>query len=85
VREEIGGLRAELGEEIGGVRGELGEEIGGLRAKLGEEIGGVRSELGDVRKEINGVQRTIAYGAIAMTGAILAGLAGICTLIAATL
>jgi hypothetical protein len=34
---------------------------------------------------IDDVQHAIAFGAIAMTGAILAGFAGICTLIATQL
>ncbi len=45
----------------------------------------IRSELIAIRGRIDGVQRSIAWAAIALTGAILAGFAGMCTLIAATL
>jgi hypothetical protein len=38
-----------------------------------------------VRKEISGVQRAMVFGAIALTGAILTGFAGICGLIATQL
>ena len=60
-------------------------EIGGVRGELSEGIVGVRAELGEIRKEINGVQRTMVFGAITMTAAILTGFAGICGLIATQL
>lgn len=41
LREEIGGLRAEVREEIGGLRAENGTAIGGLRAK----VAGMRRDL----------------------------------------
>jgi hypothetical protein len=74
-----------LKPEIQSARREMRSEFGGIRAEFREEIGGMRGELGEVRKEINGVQRTMVFGAIALTGAILTGFAGICGLIATQL
>ncbi len=45
----------------------------------------IRDEFKAMRSEIGGIQRTMLFGAISMTGAILAGFAGICTLLAGTL
>jgi hypothetical protein len=45
----------------------------------------MRNEFAAMRKEINGVHRAMVFGAIAMTGAILTGFAGICGLIATQL
>ena len=73
MRREIDGVRS----EIAGVR----REIDGVRS----EIAGLRGEMDAIRESIAGVQRAIAWGAVALTGAILAGFAGMCTLIAATL
>jgi hypothetical protein len=70
VETEVQGLRLEMRNEFAAVRG---------------EINGVRGEMGKMVLRIDDVQRAIAYGAIAMTGAILAGFAAICTLIATQL
>ena len=70
VEAEIGQLRAEMKDEFKSVRG---------------EINGLRTEMGKTTERIDSVQRTIAFGAVALTGAILAGFAAICTLIAAAL
>ena len=59
LHEEIGTLRAEVGNQIGDVR----KEIGALRAEVGKEIGTLRTDLGnqiaDVRKELNTQTRWI--------------------------
>ncbi|MGH2976648.1 MAG: hypothetical protein ACRDLL_17560 [Solirubrobacterales bacterium] len=49
------------------------------------EMNGMRAEMGAIYERIGSVRHTLAYGAISMTGAILAGFAGICALIATTL
>ena len=84
VETEVQGLRLEIRNEFAAVRAEINGvrgEIDGVRG----EINGVRGEMGKMVLRIDDVQRAIAYGAIAMTGAILAGFAGICTLIATQL
>ena len=48
LHEEIGTLRAEVGNQIGDVR----KEIGALRTELGKEIGDVRKEIGTLRAEV---------------------------------
>ena len=48
LHEEIGTLRAEVGNQIGDVR----KEIGALRAEVGKEIGDVRKEIGTLRAEV---------------------------------
>ena len=59
LHEEMGTLRAEVGNQIGDVR----KEIGTLRAEVGKDIGTLRSDLGnqiaDVRKELNTQTRWI--------------------------
>ena len=59
LHEEIGTLRAEVGNQIGDVR----KEIGALRAEVGKEIGTLRTDLSnqiaDVRKELNTQTRWI--------------------------
>ena len=59
LHDEIGTLRAEVGNQIGDVR----KEIGALRAEVGKEIGTLRTDLGnqiaDVRKELNTQTRWI--------------------------
>ena len=59
LHEEIGTLRAEVGNQIGDVR----KEIGTLRAEVGKEIGTLRTDLSnqiaDVRKELNTQTRWI--------------------------
>jgi hypothetical protein len=53
------------------------------------DVNALRSEMKESFDRIDGridsVQRTIAFGAVALTGAILAGFAAICTLLAAAL
>ena len=48
------------------------------------EMNGVRTEMSAMHERIGSVQRAIVFQAVSMTGAILAGFASICTLIAAT-
>lgn len=64
-------------------------EIGGLRLEMRTEFTAMRGEMKEglerVNDRIDSVQRTIAFGAVALTGAILAGFAAICTLLAAAL
>ena len=48
LHEEIGTLRAEVGNQIGDVR----KEIGALRTEVGKEIGDVRKEIGTLRAEV---------------------------------
>jgi hypothetical protein len=55
LHEEIGTLRAEVGNQIGDVR----KEIGTLRAEVGNQIGTLRAEVG---KEIGDVHRRSAGG-----------------------
>jgi archaellum component FlaC len=91
VETEVQGLRLEMRNEFAAVRGEINGvrvEINGVRVEINGvrgEINGVRGEMGKMVLRIDDVQRAIAYGAIAMTGAILAGFAAICTLIATQL
>jgi hypothetical protein len=58
-KEDIVGLRGDIGNDIGGLRGEIGNQIGGLRGEIGtlrgqmaNEIGGLRGELGTLRGDI---------------------------------
>ncbi len=57
--------------------------------RLETEVHGLRVEMRDeftaIRGEVSGLQRTMVFGTVSMTGAILAGFAGICALIAASL
>lgn len=57
--------------------------------RVDADINALRGEMKESLERIDGridsVQRTIAFGAIALTGAILAGFAAICTLLAAAL
>ena len=48
LHEEIGTLRAEVGNQIGDVR----KDIGALRAEVGNQIGDVRKEIGTLRAEV---------------------------------
>jgi archaellum component FlaC len=59
--------------EIRGVRIEIKDEFKAVRG----EINGVRGEINGVREEINGVQRTMVFGFIAMTSAIVTGFAAL--------
>ncbi len=57
--------------------------------RVDADLSALRSEMKESLDRIDGridsVQRTIAFGAIALTGAILAGFAAMCTLLAAAL
>jgi uncharacterized protein YoxC len=44
LRQEVTGLRQEMGEQISGLRQEMGEQISGLRQEMGEQISGLRQE-----------------------------------------
>ncbi len=81
MRTEFASVRNEMKE----MRGELRDEIQGLRGEMNEGARGLRAEMERVNGRIDSVQRAIFFGAIAMTSAILAGFAAICTLLAATL
>jgi hypothetical protein len=81
VDNEVHALRVEMRTEFSAVRAEMN----GMRAEMHQDMSGMRAEMGAIHERIGSVQHTIAYGAIAMAGAILAGFAGICTLIATTL
>jgi len=63
--------------------------IGGLRLEMTTEFTAVRAEMKETRSELvaslNSVQRTMVQMMVALTAAILAGFAGICTLIATQL
>jgi hypothetical protein len=71
-------------------RSEKGDaDIRGLRLEMKTEFAAVRADMKETRSELttslNSVQRTMVQMMVALTAAILAGFAGICTLIAATL
>lgn len=57
--------------------------------RVDADVNALRSEMKESLERIDGridsVQRTIAFGAIALTGAVLAGFAAMCTLLAAAL
>jgi hypothetical protein len=73
-KEDIVGLRGDIGNETGGLRGEIGtlrgeiaNEIGGLRGELGtlrgdisNDIGQLRGDIGGLRGEIGGVEHRLA-------------------------
>jgi hypothetical protein len=67
MREELGGLRVEMREEIGGLRVEMREEIGGLRAEMREEIGGLRAEMRVLNDRVTTLEATTARGFVAVT------------------
>jgi hypothetical protein len=88
VETEFQSSRLEMRTEFTAVRAEMEEMRRGIRAEIGgvrSEMNGMRSEMNAIRESIGGVQRSIAWGAVSLTAAILAGFAGMCTLIAATL
>jgi hypothetical protein len=73
--------RIEMRTEFAAMR----SEMKGMRVELRDEIKGLRGEMGRIDERIDSVQRAIAFGAVALTGAILAGFAAMCTLLAAAL
>jgi len=71
--------------EIVGLRLEMRTEFTEMRTEFTEMRSEMKGDFDRVNARIDSVQRTIAFGAVALTGAILAGFAAICTLIATTL
>lgn len=86
---DICGLRLEMKAEFAAVRTEIKTEFAAVRAEMKTEFAAARTEMKETRSELtaslNSVQRTMVQMMVALTAAILAGFAGICTLIAATL
>jgi predicted nucleic acid-binding Zn-ribbon protein len=60
-------------------------EVHDLRSEMKGEFRGIRDEIGKMTVRIDSVQRTIAFGAVALTGAIIAGFGAMCALLAAAL
>jgi len=60
-------------------------EVHDLRSEMKGEFRGVRDEIGKMTVRIDSVQRTIAFGAVALTGSIIAGFGAMCALLAAAL
>jgi hypothetical protein len=85
----IGSLRLEMRTEFTAIRDEMNGMRGEINGVPRGEINGIRGEiakeLGKMTARIDSVQRTIAFGAVALTGAILAGFSAMCALIAAAL
>jgi chromosome segregation ATPase len=52
LREEIGGLRAEMGAEFASVRGEMATEFANVRDEMTAEFANVRGEMGGLRAEM---------------------------------
>jgi ABC-type phosphate transport system auxiliary subunit len=67
--------------EVHALRSEMKVEFRAVR----DEMNGIRGEMGKMTARIDSVQRAIIFGAISLTGAILAGFAGIFALLAAAL
>jgi hypothetical protein len=67
----FGGVRAEIND----VRGELRDVRGELRGFRGE----MNSRFEAVDARLDGVQRTMVYGFVSVSGAVLAGFAAIAT------
>ena len=63
LRQEISGVRRELGEDIIGVRDELRHKINRVQQELGHDLIGVRDEL---RHEVSGVRQELGQDIIGM-------------------
>lgn len=88
------GFRLEMKTEFASVRDEMRTEFALVRDEMKTEFVAVRAEITGLRGDIKAmddklterldfVQRTMIQMMVALTAAILAGFAGICTLIAA--
>lgn len=75
---DIRDFRLEVKGEFAAVRAEAKTEFVALR-------GAIKAMDGKLTERLDSVQRTMIQMMVALTAAILAGFAGICTLIAATL
>ncbi len=71
--------------DIHALRVEMKTELTTLRSEMNEGTKGLRKEMGRVNDRIDSVQRAVAFAAVAQTSAIVAGFAGICTVLAALL
>lgn len=91
VSDGFGDMRQEfrlVRDEMAGVRGEIGD----LRKEMRTEFGAVRGEIGGVRKEIialsgefHAMQRILVYGFIGISGAMVAGFTSMTALVATQL
>jgi hypothetical protein len=71
--------------DIHALRVEMKTELTTLRSEMNEDTKGLRKEMERVNDRIDSVQRAVAFAAAAQTSAIIAGFAGICTVLAALL
>lgn len=81
VESEIGALRLEMRTKFTALRAEMKDGLKGVN----DDFKRVNDGLERVNDRIDSVQRTIAFGAVALTGAIIAGFGAMCALLAAAL
>jgi hypothetical protein len=85
MKAEFASVRDEMKTEFASVRDEMKTEFVAIRAEINGLRGDMKAMDNKVTERLDFIQRAMIQMMVALTAAILAGFAGICTLIAAKL